>query len=162
MSCLTWAFSRCCFSNLMIQPSISMALGDRIEMEGGDVGLEIILSSSSGFSSVASSSRSGCRWWMKQQQLEEIRALEWKTYFERMLLKQQRTVTWSFFAAATILSSAVMSMLDFVEEMEVSAERPGLESPGPQIGKRDFCRCERELMLSNTAPDCGDNPVNSL
>lgn len=65
-------------------------------------------------------------------------------------------------AGATIVSSTVMSMLDFVEEIEVSAEKLGLDCPGLQIEKRDFCKFWGELMWSNIAPDCGDNPVNSL
>lgn len=48
-------------------------------------------------------------------------------------------------------------MLDFVEEIEVSLERPGLK-----LEKRGFCSSGEELRWSNTAPDCGDNPINSL
>lgn len=50
-----------------------------------------------------------------------------------------------------------MSMLDLVEEIEVSIERPGLE-----LEKRGFWSSGEELRWSNMAPDCGDNPINSL
>lgn len=55
-----------------------------------------------------------------------------------------------------------MSVLDFVEGTEVSAESPGLGSPGIQIEKRVVGRFEEEFIWSKTAPDCGDNPVNSV
>lgn len=55
----TWtlAFSRCSSWTLMIQPAISMALGDRREMAGSDVGLETPLTSASGLSSFTLSLR---------------------------------------------------------------------------------------------------------
>lgn len=61
----------------------------------------------------------------------------------------------------TNVLSTVISKLDLVEETEVSTERPGLESPGLKLEKRDLWSFGGELRWSIMAPDRGDNPVNS-
>ncbi len=66
-------------------------------------------------------------------------------------------------ACSGVASLAVMSGIDPVEEteVEISSERPGLESPVLELRNLDLCT-GKELRRSTMTPECGDRVRVSL